>query len=117
MNRAKKPRTGTRLASIPAAVTFRLDKSFREALDARAAALGVKPNLLAREYVVEQLQANDERARLRDVMRATQGEVVELRQDLSLAVETLLIACGEVDKQEARAWIEKNFPCYPSPNR
>ena len=117
MNRAKKPRTGTRLASIPAAVTFRLEKSLREALDARAAALGVKPNLLARGSVVDQLQANENRANLHEAMQAAHGHIAELREDLSLAIETLLVACGDVDKQEARAWVEKNFPCYPSPNR
>ena len=117
MNRAARTQPGSRPSLISAAVTFRLEKSLRESLETRAAALGVKPNLLARGYVVDQLQANENRANLQEAMQAAHGHIAELREDFSLAIETLLVACGDVDKQEARAWVEKNFPCYPSPNR
>ena len=45
-------------------IAFRLDQENEELLAARAAALGVSRNLLARRYLIEVLEASEERAAL-----------------------------------------------------
>ena len=98
-------------------IGFRLDAAASQALAIRAERLGISSHQLARDYVIQMLQASDQGTNLKDANDSVHAHLCELREDLSLAIETLLITAGNVEKTEARAWIEKNFPCSPSPSR
>lgn len=104
---------GTALASAPATVGFRLDPESRQILAQRAQNLGVSSHELARQYVFEALSVSEERAELHRAIIALQEGVLakfsEFKGDLAFAVETLLVTCGEVDEEEAKEWIKKNF--------
>jgi len=92
------------------AVSFRLDAASAAVLKARAEFFGKKsPGLLARQYVLECLMAEEERSALRQAVRALEGEIKTLRADFLLALEALLISAGKVEKEPAHEWIKKNF--------
>ena len=98
--------------SVPSAalpIGFRLDAVSRQVLAERAARLNVSPHDLARDYVMETLQASEERAALREAIRALSAQMQHLREDLALVAENLLVSAGKVTPREARTWVESNF--------
>ena len=97
-------------------IAFRLDGGSRRVLMQRASELAVSPHVLARHYVLELLGEAEERAALREAVLELQTQVNQLRADLALAVEALLVSAGQVPPSEARQWVEQNLPCSPSPN-
>lgn len=112
------PRSPKKLAaaSAPETIGFRLDPSASKTLADRARRLGVSSHQLARDYVMQALQAGDQEARLKDATDSVHAHLHELREDLSLALEALIIVAGDLEQKEARAWMKQNFPCYPSPS-
>ncbi len=97
-------------ASKPASsepTAFRLDPDDLAELKARAARLGVSHHQLARHYVEISLHGSDEP--LRKAMAAWQASVQLLRQDLALAVESLLISAGKASAEQARAYVKDTF--------
>jgi polyhydroxyalkanoate synthesis regulator phasin len=90
-------------------VGFRLDEESREALDRRAKRLGVSTHELARDFVFEVLWEGQERAELRHAVSALHREVSELRKDIALALEALLVSTGKATEDEARVYVEENF--------
>lgn len=99
------------IATEPSAATigFRLDPENRACLQQRAGALGISPHELAREYVIEMLQAEKERCNLHAALLDLHQALLRLRGDVATTAEAILIAAGEVDPKEARAYIERVF--------
>lgn len=93
----------------PETVGFRLDDECRRVLGARAARLGVSAHELARQYVIEMLQAVEEREALRLAVTDLQGEIKKLREDVAVTAEVLLASAGKVNEEEARAWADENI--------
>ena len=108
------PKKATSL-STPGTIGFRLDPAANRELATRAERLGLSSHQLARDYVIQMLQASEQGTNLKNANDSVHAHLCELREDLSLAIETLLIAAGNVEKTEARAWIAANFPCFRSP--
>ena len=90
-------------------IAFRLEEDLREVLVSRAEELGVSPHLLARHYVTEQLYEAEDRSAARESLTTLQTDLRELRADLALAVEALLVSAGKVPAAEARKWVEESF--------
>ena len=126
-----KPRTITPLGNehtpphfppAPATIGFRLDDASRKLLGERAARLKISPHELARDYLIEMLNPSPQRTALDDQTAANEREVlwaalnglhermIDLRRDLVLVAEGIIVATGAMDKQGARAWTKKCFP-------
>lgn len=91
----------------PGTIGFRLDAEAHRALAGRAARLGLSPHALAKLYVMDMLQQDENRADLADGLRVCIKMLDRLRQNvLSTAI---LVASGRCTEKEARAWVEENF--------
>jgi hypothetical protein len=122
--------------SLPETIGFRLKGEALGVLCARAEQSGASPHDLARQYVLDLLSAEQERAGLRDAVGAManeitelrsvlsphvnqaalqqalvaiRNEITELREDFAVAVESLLTLAGQVDEKRAHAWVQKNL--------
>ena len=90
-------------------VNFRLDEAHLDLLMRRAAAFNISHHQLAREFLIQFLHEAEERAAIRDSMLAILGELRELRKDVSLASETLLVSAGHVSEKDAQKWAAENL--------
>ena len=93
----------------PETIGFRLDDECRRVLGARAARLGVSAHELARQYVIEMLEAGEERAALREAVTRLHDQLTELREDVAVTAEVLLVSAGKVKEADAREWADENF--------
>jgi hypothetical protein len=93
----------------PGVIAFRLDPESEQILAERAAALGVSRNILARRYLIEVLEASEERTALREAVNAANGNLTRFYNSFIFAVEALLVSAGKVKEEEARAWIDEHF--------
>lgn len=107
----------------PETIGFRLDPDSNEVLARRAESMGLSVHELARHYLLEILNQEQERAivqqailHLRDeiteltkTVYMLREDICELREDLALAIEVLLARAGKVDKKEARHWVDTQF--------
>ena len=126
-----KPRTMTPLGNeytsphfppAPGTIAFRLDDASRKLLGERAARLKISPHELARDYLIEMLKPSPQRTVLQDQNAANEREVlwaalnslhermIDLRRDLVLVAEGILVATRAMTKEDARAWVDKCFP-------
>ena len=111
MNRMKMPKRKTsqfKKKDSPT-VGFRLDDEVREALEDRAKGLRVSYHELARIYVIEALLEPEVRTEMTKFIAALHHEVCELREDVSLAVQALLVYAGKASEEEALAYVKENF--------
>jgi hypothetical protein len=93
----------------PGVIAFRIDPETEQILAARAAALGMSRNLLARRCVMEVLEESEERAALRVAVQALNGNLTQFRDEFIFATEALLASAGKVKEGDARAWIDEHF--------
>lgn len=90
-------------------VQFRLDPQPYQALEQRARAAESSAGMIARDIVMRHLTmpTEDQMAAL----LASQAQVLaELRKDIRLGVEALLIAAGKMEPDEAKEWVAANLP-------
>jgi hypothetical protein len=90
-------------------IGFRLDAPHRQVLEERAASLGISPHALARHYVIEMLHQAEEHVALGEALLALFEQLRKIRGDVATTAEALLIAAGEVEADQARAWVAENF--------
>jgi hypothetical protein len=117
MNNANDAKAELSRAREPSStVGFRLDPEALDVLRRRAERLGSSHHELARQYVLETLGGQQERAALQQaVVSLQQGvvslkeELTELREDFALAVECLLTSAGQANEKEAQEWVQKSF--------
>lgn len=91
---------------LPEHINFRLKEPAMSVLAERAADKGLSPNQLARDYVMEALQEQEQRAELRKAVDAC-------RRDLAAATAAILQASGNVSEANIEAWVRENLnrPC------
>ncbi|MHB1309374.1 MAG: hypothetical protein ACYDC1_19875 [Limisphaerales bacterium] len=111
------PRRTAKQPASPATIGFRLDEASGVELAARAARLGVSPHELARQYVLQILQEGQERTALHEALIDVNQELSRFRDDLSLAVEALLMSAGQVEEADAHQWVRKHLAAPPSSSR
>ena len=90
-------------------MTFRVDIETKGRIEKLAERTGIKPGELVREIVKEKMDTGREIDRLRLKVAALEGEVAELRKDLSVAVEALLAASQKVTPEQAQEWVKINL--------
>ena len=90
-------------------VGFRLDDESLRVLCERAAKLKISRHELARFYLLQVLQEEQERTALHDAIVGLHRQLVQQREDALLAVEALLASAGKASEAEARTWIKENF--------
>lgn len=90
-------------------IGFRLDVDPMRALVARAEVLGLSRHELARQFVIERLQEGESKAALQHALLTLHGEIKDLRDDISLTAQTLLVSAGKVEAETAEAWAAENF--------
>jgi hypothetical protein len=56
------------------------------------------------------LQEAEIRAAMLQAIRGLNREITELREDFTLATQTLLVSAGKIDPTEAESWVAENFP-------
>ena len=105
----RKPSDEPRELPAPLTISFRLNPDAGQVLDYRAGQLGCSPHELARHYLLEALQAPEERAALREAVTRLDQAVNRLRGDFDFAVEALLASAGKVSPEAARKWVEASF--------
>jgi hypothetical protein len=88
---------------------FRLDPEFLEALKGRAEILNVSTHDLARQYVMERLMEEDEKGATLNALEVVHKQLLELRSDIALAAEAILISGGACEEDEARKWVQENL--------
>ena len=89
--------------------TCRLEREYRELLNGRANDLNLKPAELVRKYIVAGLKEDATKVTLHEELPAISEELKQLRRDLSLLAEALVIRAGNMEPAAARAWAVKNF--------
>ena len=91
-------------------VNFRLDDDLAyDRLLTLARQFDLSHNLYARECLINLLNEPLERAELTRRVAAQEAAVNELRSDLALSVQALLIASGNYTEQEAHSWVQEQF--------
>lgn len=96
-------------AASPVTVGFRLDDEHRVLLGGRALKAGVSPHELARQFVVEALNDRAQLPAVQQAIVALGAQVEQLRADLALAVEALLVGAGSAKSEEASEWVRNNL--------
>ena len=102
-------RTLIRPRASRACIGFRLDEDSSRELASRAAKLDVSTHELARFYVLQVLQEDQERTALHDAIKGLHRQLIQQQQDFSLAVEALLASAGKASPTEARTWVHQNL--------
>lgn len=87
-------------------VGFKLDDDNRAKLNAQAREMGLKRNLLARDFV---LKALNEQMDLAGAVVTLNQQLFVLREELALVAEVLLSHGGKLTTQEAKKWADENI--------
>jgi hypothetical protein len=106
-------------SSAPLMIGFRLDPASRSLLDQKAASQNMSAGELARSYVIEMLHMAEQIDRVGFIITNIWEDVDQLRADLAVSVQTLLVSAGKVDQADAEKWVDNNFrpKCSPSPDQ
>jgi len=99
------------LSKQPKTVGFQLEDGYHRRLESKGKEFKMSAGQYARELVVEALD-DTHRERLEKRMVMLETEVSELRSDLAVAVEALLIVAGNYPKEKAREWVIGNLGAH-----
>ena len=92
----------------PKTVGFQLEEGYHRRLEREGKDYKMSAGQYARQLVIDTLDDAD-RERLEKRMVMLETEISELRSDLAVAVEALLIVAGKTPKEEARKWVLQNL--------
>ena len=110
MPRKSKPPSGPAEASLaPLNIGFRIDPETRRLLGERVTMLNTSPHEWARHCLVTILHEEEDRSGWQSAVTALHHEINDLRNDLALATQALLVAAGNVPEKQAREWIGRNL--------
>lgn len=92
-------------------VAFRLGLADMEVLAAVATAQSTSPGLLAKQWVLDRLEnpqpaSSESVADVEAIIQTVHTHLVEVRRELAISVESILVASGRVSKEEARKWVD-----------
>ena len=99
--------SGIQLA--PQNVGYRIDAETRQLLGERCARLGVSPHEWARHCLLTLLHEDADRSGWQTAVASLHHEINDLRNDLALATQALLIVAGKMPEEKAREWIGRNL--------
>jgi hypothetical protein len=88
-------------------VSFRLALRHHRRLVAQAGT--ESPDLFARELLVRALEEDVLASRLEGLLAESAAQARELRRDLGLSFQALLVLLGKASPEEARAWAEQHL--------
>jgi hypothetical protein len=96
-------KTGSKSATP---VVFRPEQSVFDELEKRARATGLSVGQLACHYVTETIRGKEADKEEGDpLLKALE----ELREDIAVGVETLLVSAGKTGEIAARKWVDENL--------
>lgn len=92
-------------------VTVRFDREVIEALRERAEVRQTQLVELIRQMVMEVLfvASPEPSSKLLDEIAAIRSELLELRKDIAVSTEAILVDGGNVEPELARSWVERNL--------
>lgn len=94
---------------VPANIGFRIDDQTRELLGDRIASLDVSAHEWARHCLLTILKENQDREAWEAAVTILHHEINELRKDVALATQVLLVVAGKMPSEKAREWIGQNL--------
>jgi hypothetical protein len=90
-------------------IGFRLDDANHQLLVQRAGQLNQSTHQVARIYLLQILQEQQERTALHEAMAELFQQNVRLRRDLRVAVEALLSSAGRAEPTDAHDWVQEHL--------
>jgi hypothetical protein len=105
MKKGAKPRRKTDDNTI----TFRLPPDEFLELVQRGDRLGISRHLLGQHYVTQMLNVEYDHSNVVAVTEHLANNITELRKDVAIAVEALLLASGQYSEEDARGWVKSQF--------
>lgn len=93
----------------PLNIGYRIDDETRRLLGDRVASLKVSPHEWARHCLLTILHEEEDRSGWQTAVTALHHEINELRNDLALATQALLVVAGKMPSEKAREWIGSNL--------
>lgn len=94
---------------MPLNIGFRIDDQTRELLGDRIASLDVSAHEWARHCLLTILKENQDREAWEAAVTTLHHEINELRNDVALATQALLVVAGKMPSEKAREWIGRNL--------
>ena len=96
-------------AEIPKVISFRPAADQALALVEHARSKKLTPHALAHEMVIRSLQNADGLEEVSGHMQKLQHQLFELREELALVSEALLVSAGKLSKEAAQSWVDDNI--------
>lgn len=90
-------------------VQFRLDPDLFAKLEQLARAANTTPGLIARLLVAQALNTKAEHEQMTASLTSQNHTLLELRRDVRISVEAMLIAAGKMEPADAREWVSQNL--------
>jgi hypothetical protein len=90
-------------------ISLKIDPVSKKELSKIAESKNASISQIARDILVESLSEDNQLALLKMEVLALKSEMKELRTDLRVATEALLVSCGNLPPEEAREWTQKNM--------
>lgn len=94
---------------VPPNIGYRIDDATRKLLGERVRSLDVSPHEWARYCLLTILHEEHDREGWQAAVTSLHHEINELRNDVALATQALLIVAGKMPSQKAREWIAQNL--------
>lgn len=105
----KKSSSPSGRSPVPPNIGFRIDDQTRELLSDRIASLDVSAHEWARHCLVTILKEDQDREAWEAAVTTLHHQINELRNDVALATQVLLVAAGKLSSEKAREWIGQNL--------
>ena len=93
----------------PPNIGYRIDDETQRLLGERVASLKVSPHEWARHCLLTILSEEQDREAWKAAVTTLHHEINELRNDVALATQALLVVAGKMPSEKAREWIGKNL--------
>jgi hypothetical protein len=91
-------------------IGFRLDNYHRGMLEELRTKSGLRSvDLEARSILIEALDNQIDVRELTEQIQSLENRLLELRRDISISVETLLMATGRLSAEQAKKWVAANL--------
>jgi len=90
-------------------ISFRLNGDVLEQIEDSAKRRAVSVNELARETLLAALSADEDSHRMALRVTAIEGELLELRRDLAVATQAILVTAGKVPPEEAEKFAREKL--------
>ena len=87
-------------------VGFKIDRETRKQLEMLAATQKTSPGDCARSLVIAALNNHDIEA-IQERLARLEANMIGLKRNLANLIEVLLVAIGDVEEDEAKAWVNR----------